>query len=80
MLTQFIMSVMVLNCWSSTSAIPFIYFLKFAELMALNVWSFSSVAIAVLIAIIVQVNRARNSSSNNASKVDTTFLDTPLNI
>lgn len=53
---QFLMSVMVLNCWSSKAdAGPFVYFLKFAELAVLNLWSISSLAIAILIASIVQV-------------------------
>lgn len=55
-LSQFIMSVMVLNCWSSKDdAGPFIYFLKFWELTVLNLWSISSLAIALLIANIVKV-------------------------
>ncbi|CAN0189335.1 unnamed protein product, partial [Pylaiella littoralis] len=54
-LSQFIMSVMVLNCWSSKDdAGPFIYFLKFWELTVLNLWSISSLAIALLIANIVK--------------------------
>eukprot|EP00903_Cladosiphon_okamuranus_P019508 g17939.t1 len=54
-MSQFVMSVMVLNCWSSKDdSGPFIYFLKFVELTVLNLWSISSLAIAVLIAIIVQ--------------------------
>ncbi|CBJ31672.1 hypothetical protein Esi_0273_0019 [Ectocarpus siliculosus] len=54
-MSQFIMSVMVLNCWSSRDdSGPFIYFLKFLELTALNLWSISSLAIAILIASIVQ--------------------------
>lgn len=55
-LSQFIMSVMVLNCWSSRdSAGPFIYLLKFWELTVLNLWSISSLAIALLIANITRV-------------------------
>ncbi|CAN0114455.1 unnamed protein product [Ectocarpus fasciculatus] len=54
-MSQFIMSVMVLNCWSSRDGSgPFIYFLKFWELTVLNLWSISSLAIAILIASIVQ--------------------------
>ncbi|CAB1103465.1 unnamed protein product [Ectocarpus sp. CCAP 1310/34] len=54
-MSQFIMSVMVLNCWSSRDdSGPFIYFLKFWELTVLNLWSISSLAIAILIASIVQ--------------------------
>ncbi|CAM9911634.1 unnamed protein product [Ectocarpus sp. 12 AP-2014] len=49
------MSVMVINCWSSkTSAGPVIYLLKFVELTSINLWAISSVAIALLIASIVQ--------------------------
>ncbi|CAN0482834.1 unnamed protein product [Ectocarpus sp. 12 AP-2014] len=54
-MSQFIMSVMVLNCWSSRDdSGPVIYFLKFWELTVLNLWSISSLAIAILIASIVQ--------------------------
>ena len=57
-MSQFILSVMVLNCWTSKDdAGPFIYFLKFVELAVLNLWSISSLAIAILIASIVQVQR-----------------------
>lgn len=55
-LSQFILSVMVLNCWTSKrEAGPVIFLIKFWELAVLNLWSISSLAIAVLIAIIVQV-------------------------
>lgn len=54
-LVQLIMSVVVLLCWSTTHAEPFIYFLKFMELLALNIWSISSVAITLLIFTIVKV-------------------------
>lgn len=54
--SQFVLSVMVLNCWSSRRyAGPVIYLVKFVELAALNLWGISSVAIAFLIAKIVQV-------------------------
>lgn len=54
--SQFILSVMVLNCWSSRQhAGPVIFLVKFVELAALNLWGISSVAIAFLIANIVQV-------------------------
>eukprot|EP00903_Cladosiphon_okamuranus_P019509 g17940.t1 len=54
-LSQFVMSVMVLNCWSSKdNSGPFIYFIKFVELAVLNLWSISSFAITILIASIVQ--------------------------
>eukprot|EP00752_Nemacystus_decipiens_P008223 g7353.t1 len=54
-MSQFIMSVMVLNCWSSHGdAGNFIFFVKFVELAVLNLWSISSLAIAILIASIVQ--------------------------
>ncbi|CAN0113754.1 unnamed protein product [Scytosiphon promiscuus] len=54
-MSQFIMSVMVLNCWSSKdNSGPFVYFLKFWELTVLNLWSISSLAMAILIARIVQ--------------------------
>lgn len=56
MLSQFVMSVMVLNCWSSRkTAGPFIYLLKFVELTAVNLWAISSVSIAIVITRIVQV-------------------------
>lgn len=55
-MSQFIMSVMVLNCWSSKDdSGPFVYFLKFWELTVLNLWSISSLAMAILIARIVRV-------------------------
>lgn len=54
-LSQFVMSVMVLLCWSSNHDMPYIYALKFTELISLNVWSISSVAIAVLITKITKV-------------------------
>lgn len=55
-MSQFVMSVMVLNCWSSKDdSGPFIFFVKFVELAVLNLWSISSLAIAILIASIVQV-------------------------
>ncbi|CAM9962234.1 unnamed protein product, partial [Laminaria digitata] len=61
-LSQFIMSVMVLNCWSSRRhSGPIIYILKFWELASLNLWSISSLAIAILIASIVHVSRSRNA-------------------
>lgn len=51
-----ILSVMVLNCWSSRRvAGRVIFIVKFVELASLNLWSISSVAIALLIASIVQV-------------------------
>lgn len=56
-LTQFIMSVMMLLCWSSEKDLGMIYILKFLELTALNTWSLSSVAIAVLITTIVRVSK-----------------------
>lgn len=38
-LSQFVMSVMVLNCWSSKDGSgPFIYFLKFVELAVRSEW------------------------------------------
>ncbi|CAM9979440.1 unnamed protein product, partial [Ectocarpus fasciculatus] len=53
--SQFIMSVMVINCWSSKArAGPVIYLLKFIELTSINLWAISSMAIALLIASIVQ--------------------------
>ena len=52
------MSVMVLNCWTSKrTAGPIIFMLKFVELVVLNLWSISSLAIAVLIAVIVQARK-----------------------
>ncbi|CAN0113956.1 unnamed protein product, partial [Scytosiphon promiscuus] len=52
--SQFTMCMMVVNCWSSNLAGPFIYFLKFVELTAVNLGAISSLAIAVLIASVVQ--------------------------
>lgn len=54
-MSQFVMSLMVINCWSSDLGGPFIYFLKFVELTAVNLGAISSLAIAVLIASVVQV-------------------------
>lgn len=58
MLSQFVMSVIVLLCWSTNDAKAFIYFLKFVELASLNVWCISSVAIGLLIVNIVKVRPA----------------------
>lgn len=59
---------MVLNCWSSKRvAGPFILFVKFMELSSLNLWSISSLAIAFLIASIVQV-------PGGAEQCNTVFL------
>ncbi|CBJ31674.1 hypothetical protein Esi_0273_0022 [Ectocarpus siliculosus] len=53
--SQLVMSVMVINCWSSkTRAGPVIYVLKFVELTSINLWAISSMAISLLIASIVQ--------------------------
>eukprot|EP00904_Undaria_pinnatifida_P011635 jgi/Undpi1/7601/HiC_scaffold_23.g10074.m1 len=49
------MSVMVLNCWSSRkTAGPAIFFFKFVELTAVNLWAISSLSIAIVITRIVQ--------------------------
>lgn len=49
------MAMMILLCWSSEASKPYIYVLKFIELLFLNAWSISSVAIALLITNIVKV-------------------------
>ena len=61
-LSQSIMSVMVLNCWSSRkTAGPAIYFFKFIELTAVNLWAISSLSIAIVITRIVQVGRGETN-------------------
>lgn len=57
------MSIMVLLCWSTKRAKPVIYALKFTELLALNVWATSSIAIALIIASIVKVRATHPKST-----------------
>lgn len=57
--SQLIMTIMIVSCWSSSSALALIYLLKFLELLSSNIWSMSSVAVALLIASIVKVRLER---------------------
>lgn len=54
-LSTHLMSTMILLCWTTEEYLTAIYILKFIEMTATNVWSLSSLAVAVLIAFIVQV-------------------------
>lgn len=57
-LSQTIMSMMVLLCWVQKDDLTTIYAMKFVEMASINVWSISSLAIALLIANIVKVRPA----------------------
>ncbi|CAM9696617.1 unnamed protein product [Choristocarpus tenellus] len=52
--SQLIMSIMVINCWSTNELKPFIYTLKFLELWSVNVFSLSNLALTINLAHIVE--------------------------